>query len=132
MAVHSRWFEFSNFRAMTKTLTDIYQKLLAQGDVAPDAAQAEAVRRFDELARDLAAWKGGRSGLFGWLSKPKAPPPKGIYLHGAVGRGKTMLMDLFFKHVHVKPKRRMHFHEFMADAHERIGHWTSSRRVRFP
>ena len=48
------------------------------------------------------------------------PPPRGLYVHGEVGRGKTMLMDLFFQHSPVQHKRRAHFHEFMAEAHEKI------------
>jgi cell division protein ZapE len=55
------------------------------------------------------------------LRRSKAPAPQGLYIHGSVGRGKTMLMDLFFDTVAFKPKHRAHFHEFMADAHDRIG-----------
>ena len=63
-----------------------------------------------------------KSSHLGWLfakSKP-AGPIKGLYIHGDVGRGKTMLMDLFFGLSSVKRKRRAHFHEFMADVHERL------------
>src|SRR5690606_38336927 len=59
----------------------------------------------------------------GWLfgrRQEAAPPVRGLYIHGAVGRGKTMLMDLFFQTVSVRRKRRAHFHEFMADIHERV------------
>jgi cell division protein ZapE len=47
-------------------------------------------------------------------------PPRGLYVHGAVGRGKTMLMDMFYELVPAKRKRRAHFHDFMADVHARI------------
>ena len=58
----------------------------------------------------------------GWLfcSRDRADPVKGLYIHGEVGRGKTMLMDLFFEASPVVRKRRAHFHEFMADVHERV------------
>jgi len=83
--------------------------------------QAAAVERFDALAEDLGRWSPGSTSLFSWMRGGKTAPPRGIYLHGAVGRGKTMIMDLFFEAAPVKRKRRLHFHEFMAEAHERIG-----------
>ena len=64
-----------------------------------------------------------KSSQLGWLfakSTPQAGPIRGLYIHGDVGRGKTMLMDLFFAASAVKRKRRVHFHEFMADVHERL------------
>ena len=74
------------------------------------------------LERGLAAYKPARKqGLFGRLfSSDKGEPPRGLYVHGEVGRGKTMLMDLFFQNCPVEHKRRAHFHEFMAEVHERI------------
>src|SRR5437879_3966210 len=64
-----------------------------------------------------------KSSSLGWLfaaRKRDAELIKGLYIHGEVGRGKTMLMDLFFEASPVVRKRRVHFHEFMADVHERI------------
>ena len=60
-------------------------------------------------------------------AKP-AEPPRGLYVHGAVGRGKTMLMDLFFDAVEVPAKRRAHFHAFMADVHARLHAWRQARK----
>ena len=74
------------------------------------------------LEQRLANYKPARkNGLLGRLFADKnGGPPRGLYVHGEVGRGKTMLMDLFFQASPVEHKRRAHFHEFMADVHERI------------
>jgi cell division protein ZapE len=99
-----------------------YQALVASGAIEPDAAQAEAAEALAELEARLANYKPVRKKrLLGRLFADKdAPPPRGLYVHGEVGRGKTMLMDLFFQHSSVVHKRRAHFHEFMAEVHERI------------
>jgi cell division protein ZapE len=99
-----------------------YQSLVASGALEPDAAQAEAAEAFADLERRLAGYKPVRKqGLLGRLFADKnGAPPRGLYVHGDVGRGKTMLMDLFFQHSSVVHKRRAHFHEFMAEVHERI------------
>ncbi len=82
-----------------------YDRRRDAGEIRPDAAQRPVIERLDGLAQALAAMpKPG--GLFGFLKK--APePPQGLYIHGEVGRGKTMLMDLFFGEVQVAPKRRV-------------------------
>jgi cell division protein ZapE len=99
-----------------------YQALVAFGAIEPDAAQAQAAEAFADLEARLAGYKPVRKqGLLGRLFTDKnGAPPRGLYIHGEVGRGKTMLMDLFFQHSSVAHKRRAHFHEFMAEVHERI------------
>jgi cell division protein ZapE len=99
-----------------------YQALVSSGAIEPDAAQAEAAEAFADLEQRLANYKPARKQrLLGRLFADKnGAPPRGLYIHGEVGRGKTMLMDLFFQHSPVAHKRRAHFHEFMAEVHERI------------
>ena len=99
-----------------------YQTLVLSGAIEPDAAQAEVAEAFAVLEQRLSAYKPPRKqGLFERLFADKdEAPPRGLYVHGEVGRGKTMLMDLFFQASPVQHKRRAHFHEFMAGVHERI------------
>ena len=99
-----------------------YQALVSSGAIEPDVAQAEAAEAFSDLERRLTNYKPMRKQrLLGRLFADKnGSPPRGLYIHGEVGRGKTMLMDLFFQHSPVAHKRRAHFHEFMAEVHERI------------
>ncbi|WP_407186580.1 cell division protein ZapE [Bradyrhizobium centrosematis] len=103
--------------------SEAYQAQIAAGAIEPDAAQAEVAEAYAALDLRLANYNPQRkqgllSRLFGSGDKDEAP--RGLYIHGEVGRGKTMLMDLFFQHASVEQKRRAHFHEFMADVHERI------------
>jgi len=99
-----------------------YQSLVSSGAIEADPAQAEAADAFADLEARLAGYKPLRKqSLLGRLFADKdGPPPRGLYIHGEVGRGKTMLMDLFFQQSPVVHKRRAHFHEFMAEVHERI------------
>ncbi|PDT73020.1 cell division protein ZapE [Bradyrhizobium sp. C9] len=100
-----------------------YKSLVASGAIEADPAQARAAEAFGALDERLASYKPQRKqGLFGRLfgGNGDDKPPRGLYVHGEVGRGKTMLMDLFFQQSPVEHKRRAHFHEFMAEAHERI------------
>jgi cell division protein ZapE len=95
-----------------------YRALLDAGELRTDADQERAVAVLDRLAAELrpvpkkAPW----ARLFG---KPP-PPPRGVYLWGGVGRGKSMLMDLAFQAIPAERKRRVHFHEFMLEVHERL------------
>jgi cell division protein ZapE len=99
-----------------------YQAFVSSGAIEPDAAQEEVAEAFADLDQRLARYKPLRKQrLLGRLFADKDDaPPRGLYVHGDVGRGKTMLMDLFFQHSAVEHKRRAHFHEFMAEVHERI------------
>jgi len=93
-----------------------YEARIADGLLDADSAQAEAAARLDRLAKAL-----GGKGKSSWFSKPA--PVTGLYLWGGVGRGKSMLMDLFFDAAPVTPKRRVHFHEFMGSVHDMLGEW---------
>ncbi len=87
-----------------------YNKRLARGELTADPNQAHAAERLDALAEALKRWRPG-----GWFRKNATP--KGLYIWGPVGRGKSMLMDLFFEAAPVQQKRRVHFHEFMLSQH---------------
>ena len=108
--------------ASPNSFRDHYQSLVSSGAIEADPAQAGAVEALTALDERLASYKPLRKqSLLGRLFADKdEPPPCGLYVHGEVGRGKTMLMDMFFQHSPVEHKRRAHFHEFMAEVHERI------------
>ncbi|MGC1562337.1 MAG: cell division protein ZapE [Bradyrhizobium sp.] len=99
-----------------------YRDLVSSGAIELDPAQERVAEAFANLEQRLAGYKPLRKqGLLGRLFADKDDaPPRGLYVHGDVGRGKTMLMDLFFQQSPVEHQRRAHFHEFMADVHERI------------
>src|SRR5262245_41227096 len=101
------------------TVLETYRSLLADRVIEADPAQARAAEQLESLAQQLRHWR-RREGLSALL-RGSEPAPKGRYIFGRVGRGKTMLMDLFFQATTFRPKRRLHFHEFMAEVHERIG-----------
>jgi cell division protein ZapE len=109
-----------------------YQSMVAAGQIEADGAQASAVQRLHDLVGRLAATRLARkSSALGWLFSARAEQPqalKGLYIWGAVGRGKTMLMDLFYGYVPAQRKRRVHFHDFMADVHARIHDWRQLAR----
>lgn len=95
-------------------MIEAYRAELQDGSLKPDAAQAAAAERLEALSQALTEYKPGFS-LFG-----KKEVPKGLYIWGDVGRGKSMLMDLFFESAPVSPRLRLHFNAFMMDVHGRI------------
>jgi len=107
---------------MPSSVTERYAALVSEGEVERDPAQEAIAARLTRLEARLAQQRLSRkSSHLGWLfGKNQEGPIRGLYIHGDVGRGKTMLMDLFFAASAVKRKRRAHFHEFMADVHERL------------
>ena len=106
------------------SLIDHYEALVSSGVIERDPAQVVLVQRLEVLAHGLGERAlASKSRALGWLfgrGKVEAAPLKGLYIWGSVGRGKTMLMDMFFARARGITKRRAHFHVFMADVHERI------------
>ena len=93
-----------------------YEALVASGELRPDAEQAAAADRLEQLQRELEAAQAS-VGLLGKLFRKKAEAPRGVYMWGGVGRGKSMLMDLFHDTLKISEKRRVHFHAFMLEVH---------------
>lgn len=112
-----------------------YEALQKEGEIRPDDDQYRVLGYFEKLYTDLVDYpeisekntglslKSWRfSHLFRWSGGDKKLP-RGLYIYGGVGRGKSMLMDLFYEIAPVKAKKRVHFHEFMLDIHARLKEW---------
>ena len=100
------------------------ERLIEQREIEADPAQRLLADRLDRLDHDLSNRSvATKSSALGWLFGKKGKPEKvkGLYVFGSVGRGKTMLMDMFYRQSSVSKKRRIHFHAFMGDVHDRIG-----------
>jgi cell division protein ZapE len=119
---------------MPSALQAAYDDRLERGEIRSDPAQAAGLRRLARLEGELAAAQptGGLAALF---KKPQPVSQRGVYLWGPVGRGKSMLMDLFFETAPVAAKRRVHFHVFMGEIHRLIDAWrkgdAAQRKARF-
>ena len=108
---------------MPSSIIAQYAAGVAAGRVERDAAQIAVVDRLARLEGEIIEHRLARkSSSLGWLfaRDKKQAPLKGLYIYGEVGRGKTMLMDLFYEASPVQRRRRAHFHEFMIDVHERV------------
>jgi cell division protein ZapE len=108
-----------------------YRTLIRSGEIERDPAQELAAEKLNLLHRRLGRYRPAESGgllsRFGLGTEPMEPP-QGLYLVGGVGRGKSMLMDLFFDGAPVERKRRVHFHGFMIEVHERLDEWRKAGR----
>jgi cell division protein ZapE len=117
---------------MTEPLAAAYRARIADGDLKPDPAQEAAVRVLSRLEGELVAL--GDPSFVAQLFRRSARP-RGVYLWGPVGRGKSMLMDIFFASAPIEKKRRVHFQAFMAETHALVGRWrngdTAERRALF-
>jgi cell division protein ZapE len=115
------------------TVMQRYAHLVETGSVSRDAAQERIARALDRLIDEIIAKRlANKSSALGWLfakRRETKAPVKGLYIHGGVGRGKTMLMDMFFELVPVRRKRRVHFNDFMADVHDRIARHRAARKA---
>ncbi|HEY1309554.1 MAG TPA: cell division protein ZapE [Pseudolabrys sp.] len=109
---------------MSETFSTRYAALIAARKIEADPGQATLAEQLTALERRIDRHRLARkSSSLGWLfgkREQAGAPLKGLYVHGEVGRGKTMLMDLFFETSAVQRKRRVHFHEFMTEVHERV------------
>jgi cell division protein ZapE len=107
--------------AGSRLLVAQYDSSARRGELTADPAQRAVAERLDRLNAALAERRlSEKASALGWLFAGKRDRIKGLYIHGEVGRGKTMLMDEFFVLAVPQRKRRAHFHEFMADIHDRI------------
>ncbi len=98
-----------------------YEQLVEQGHITKDAAQEEVVSIFQQLYNELQDYNHNSKNWFFWGKKNQNVTQNNIYLWGGVGRGKTMLMDLFYDAIHSKlPAQRIHYHAFMSDIHDRM------------
>lgn len=113
-----------------------YRARRQAGELKPDPAQELAAEKLESLHHALVDYRrapeAGAS-LFGWRERfglghrPKEAAPQGLYLFGGVGRGKSMLMDMFFETAPVAARRRVHFHAFMLETHDRIHKWRQAQ-----
>ena len=97
-----------------ETLTQIYDRLVGEGAIRPDGGQYRVLPMLEGIRSALESAP-AKKGLLGGLFGKPPEPPRGLYLWGGVGRGKSMLMDLFHDHTQIAAKRRVHFHAFMQE-----------------
>lgn len=101
------------------SVRDLYTRTLAERSYTADPAQLRAIASLERCEREWADYKARRgNALTKLIARP--PIPRGVYMYGAVGRGKSFLMDCFFNAVPLQRKTRLHFHEFMREVHREL------------
>ncbi|KAG1926904.1 AFG1 like ATPase a isoform X1 [Pimephales promelas] len=96
-----------------------YNSLIRDGQLREDLQQRAVMEKLEQMQKNLRGYSNDRSSFFSkFISQRK--PPKGYYIYGDVGTGKTMVMDMFYNYVETEKKKRVHFHGFMLDVHKRI------------
>jgi len=123
---------------MSHSPIERYRARLNAGQLQPDKAQARAAHALDGLYRALKVYRPRSRRIFGFsFGGNGTDPPKGLYIHGDVGRGKSALMDMFYESAPTARRRRVHFNQFMTETHQRIHEWRNlsprerSRRPEF-
>ena len=125
MNVHTSFVANVPVTSTSPTVTIWLEKRIASGSFERDVPQLSLAKKLDALIAALRkTMRAPKSSALGWFLSRKpleaSEPVKGLYIHGGVGRGKTMLMDIFFKRCPDPRKRRVHFHDFMVEVHDRI------------
>ena len=110
-----------------------YRAMVRDGALEPDPIQELAAEKLQSLYRALKSYR-PEGGAFAWkavlgLARRREDPPQGLYLYGPVGRGKSMLMDLFVADAPLAHKRRVHFHQFMIEVHEALHRWRKAQKT---
>ncbi|HHB82932.1 MAG TPA: cell division protein ZapE [Devosia sp.] len=118
---------------LTRSVLSAYGDMVKKSTLVQDEAQRAVVEELQQLADALEQADAGRKTALGgrlfWRGgRSEARDIKGLYIWGDVGRGKTLLMDLFFEHVRLEKKKRVHFHEFMDQLHISIGEFRQDTR----
>ena len=107
--------------AAVSSPANLYEKAVSSGEINHDEGQAKIIACFEALFHQLQAHQ-DKSSFFARFTKSKKHLLKGLYIYGGVGRGKTMLMDLFYASLPDGAARRLHFHDFMVMAHDEMNH----------
>lgn len=114
---------------MSEIFFDLYEDQINRKLISPDDAQREVAIALAALEQRLSTYQQSKKGFFGGIFGAKKTidqAPQGLYLYGGVGRGKTMLMDMFYGAITFEPKIRIHFNEFMAKTHDKIAQYRQS------
>lgn len=102
------------------SLISEYKNRVATGQLNDDPNQHLVLDQLDQLGQALTTYKPAKLGYLRGFFPKRSSPPKGLYIYGGVGRGKSMLMDMFYEQTPIKAKLRIHFHAFMQDVHDQM------------